>query len=80
MIKIICLEEILGFSFLETNIKIQELMSASVKVKSQEKISEIFKGETRSNLKEEVIEIKMHIKKIMRLSIFEILVICFIGT
>ena len=44
MIKIICLEEIAGFSFLETNTKIPELISASAKVKSQEKISETFKG------------------------------------
>ena len=36
MIKIICLEEIVGFSFFETNIKIPELISISVKVKSQE--------------------------------------------
>ena len=79
IINIICLEEIVGFSFLETNIKTKELKSASANVKSQEKISEIFKGEIRSNLKEEVIEIKMHIRKIMRLSIFEILVGCFIG-
>ena len=50
MIKMICLEEIVGFSFFETNIKIQELISISVKVKSQEKISEISKGEIRSNL------------------------------
>ena len=50
MIKIICLEEIAGFSFLETNTKIPELISASAKVKSQEKISEIFKGEKRSSL------------------------------
>ena len=50
MIKIICLEEIVGFSFLDTKIKIQELTNASVKVKIQEKISEIFKGEIRSNL------------------------------
>ena len=50
IIKIICLEEIEGFSFFETNIKIPELISASVKVKSQEKISEIFRGEIRSNL------------------------------
>tara|TARA_B100000401_G_scaffold118260_1_gene77239 strand:+ start:231 stop:473 length:243 start_codon:yes stop_codon:yes gene_type:complete len=80
MIKIICLEEILGFSFFETNIKIPELISASAKVKSQEKISEIFKGKIRSNLKEEIIATKMQIKKIMRLSIFEILVGCLIGT
>ena len=33
MIKIICLELILGFSFLETNINIPELMSDSAKVK-----------------------------------------------
>ena len=78
--KIICLEEIEGFSFFETNIKIHELISDSVKVKSQEKISEILKVEERSILKEEIIEIKMHIKKIMRLSIFEILVGCFIGS
>ena len=50
MINIICLEVILGFSFLETNIKIPELISASVKVKSQEKKLERFKGEIKSNL------------------------------
>jgi hypothetical protein len=50
IIKIICLEVTLGFSFLAINIKIQELISASAKVKSQEKISVIFKGEIRSNL------------------------------
>ena len=50
MIKMICLEEIVGFSFFETNIKIPELISISVKVKNQEKISTIFKGEIRSNL------------------------------
>ena len=50
MIKNICLEEIVGFSFLETNIKTPELISISVKVKSQEKISSIFKGEIRSSL------------------------------
>ena len=50
MIKKICLEEIVGFSFFETNIKIPELISISVKVKSQEKISAIFKGEIRSSL------------------------------
>ena len=49
-IKMICLEEIVGFSFFESNIKIPELISASAKVKSQEKISKIFKGEIRSNL------------------------------
>jgi len=49
-IKIICLEEIAGFSFFETNIKIPELISISVKFKSQEKISAIFKGEIRSSL------------------------------
>ena len=51
MSKIICLEEIVGFSYFETNIKIPELRSASVKVKIHEKISELFKGEIRSNLK-----------------------------
>ena len=49
IIKIICLEEIVGFSFFETNIKIPELISASVKVKSQEEIFEKFKGEIRSD-------------------------------
>ena len=43
-------EEIVGFSFFETNIKIPELISTSVKVKSQAKIFEIFKGEMRSSL------------------------------
>ena len=50
MIKIICLEEIVGFSFCETNIKSHEVMSASVNVQNHEKISEMFKGEIRSNL------------------------------
>ena len=80
IIKIICLEEIVGFSFFETKIKIPEMINASEKLKNQEKIAEIFKGETRSNLYEEIIEIKMHIRKIIRLSIFDILVGCFIGT
>ena len=48
--KIICLEEIVGFSFFETSIKIAELISTSVKIKSQEKMSEIVKGEIRSFL------------------------------
>ena len=80
IINIICLEVIAGFSFLETNIKIQELISTSLKVKSQEKKSEAFIGELRSSLYEEIIEIKMHIKKIIRLSIVEIAIGCFIGT
>ena len=46
----ICLDEIMGFSFFETNIKIPELISISVKVKSQEKKSAILKGEIRSSL------------------------------
>ena len=50
MMKIICLEEIVGFSFFETNIKIPEPISTSVKVKSQEKKSVAFKGEIRSSL------------------------------
>jgi len=57
MIKIICLEVIVEFSFLEINIKIPELISVSVNLKSQEKIFERFKGAMRSNLKEEIIEI-----------------------
>ena len=80
MIKKICLEEIVGFSFFETIIKIPVLISISVKVKSQEKISVIFKGEIRSSLYEEIIEIKMQTKKIMRLSILEILIGCLTGT
>ena len=80
MIKMICLEEIVGFSFFETKIKNPELISISEKVKNQEKISAIFKGEIRSSLKDEIIEIKMHTKKIMRLSILEILIGCFTGT
>ena len=50
MSKIICLEEISGFSFFETNIKIPELISTSVNVKSQEKTSEMLLGETISSL------------------------------
>ena len=50
MIKKIWLEEIVGFSFFETNIKIPELISISVKFKSQEKISAIFKGDITSCL------------------------------
>ena len=50
IIKKICLEEIVGFSFLETNIKTPQLRSISAKVKSQEKISEIFREEIRSSL------------------------------
>ena len=49
-IKKICLEEIVGFSFFETNIKTPVLISISVKVKNQEKISAIFKGAIRSSL------------------------------
>ena len=80
MIKIICLEEIVGFSFCETNIKSHEVISASVNFQSHEKISEMFNGEIKSNLYEEMIENKMHIKKIIRLSILEIFVGCFNGT
>ena len=50
VIKIICLEEIVGFSFFDTNIKIPELISISIKVINQEKISLILKGEIRSSL------------------------------
>ena len=50
IIKIICLEEIVGFSFFDTNIKIPELKSISIKVKNHEKISTAFKGEIRSSL------------------------------
>ena len=50
IIKNICLEEIVGFSFFETNIKIPELIRISVKFKSQEKKSSIFKGDMRSSL------------------------------
>jgi len=50
MIKIICLEAIVGFSFFATNIKIQVLKSASIKVINQEKKSEIFRGVISSDL------------------------------
>tara|TARA_B100001989_G_scaffold105958_1_gene74171 strand:- start:172 stop:390 length:219 start_codon:yes stop_codon:yes gene_type:complete len=50
MMKKICLEEIVGFSFFETNIKIPEQISISVNVNSQEKICSIVKGEIRSSL------------------------------
>ena len=50
IIKKICLEEIVGFSFFETNIKIPEQISISINVKNQEKISVILKGEIRRNL------------------------------
>ena len=80
IIKKICLEEIVGFSFFETTIKTPELISISVKVNSQEKKSAKFKGDISSSLYEEIIEIKMHTKKIIRLSILEILIGCFTGT
>tara|TARA_A100001388_G_scaffold33108_1_gene21162 strand:+ start:148 stop:372 length:225 start_codon:yes stop_codon:yes gene_type:complete len=50
IIKIICLEVIFGFSFLETSIKIPEQIKTSVKVKSQEKKSDKFKGDIRRDL------------------------------
>jgi len=50
MIKKICLEEIVGFSFFAIKIKTPEPISISVKFKSQEKISSMFKGEIRSSL------------------------------
>jgi len=46
---------------------------------SQIKSNEIIFGSCNKDLLEEIIEIKMHIKKITRLSIFEILVGCFTG-
>jgi len=46
-IKKICLEEIVGFSFFETNIRIPEQISISLNDKIQEKISEMFKGDMR---------------------------------
>jgi len=55
MIKKICLEEIVGFSFFETNIKTPELISISLKFKNQEKISEIFSFEIRKKEKEHMI-------------------------
>tara|TARA_B100000941_G_scaffold41424_1_gene25147 strand:- start:192 stop:434 length:243 start_codon:yes stop_codon:yes gene_type:complete len=50
IIKMICLEEIVGFSFFETNIKITELINISEKVKSHEKMSVICRGEIISSL------------------------------
>ena len=54
--------------------------NTSLKVMNQEKIFERFKGEIRSNLYEEIIAVKMQIKKIISLSILEILIGRFIGT
>ncbi len=50
IIKIICLEVIVGLSFLETNINIPQLTRTSVKFKSQERISDAFNGEKSSSL------------------------------
>ena len=49
-IKMICLDEIVGFSFFETNIKIPQLIKTSTKVILQEKKSELSKAGTRSIL------------------------------
>ena len=45
IIKIICLDVVVGFSFFETNIRIQQLIKTSKKVKSHEIISDEFRGE-----------------------------------
>ena len=79
MISIICLEVIVGFSFLETNCKMPQLTKTSVKVINQEKIFDLVKGDKSSNSKDEIIEIRMQSKKIIRLSILEILIVSLIG-
>ena len=50
IIKRICLELIVGFSFLETNIRKPQLIKTSMKEKLQETITEICKDGTRSSL------------------------------
>ena len=72
IIKIICLELMVGFSFLETSIKNPQLISTSVKVMIQEIKSGLSKVGTRSIWKDEVMEIKIDIRKIINLSILEI--------
>ncbi len=69
----ICLEVIVGFSFLETEIKIPQQTRTSVKLINQENISENFSGDKTNNLYDEIIDITMQIRKITKLSIFEIL-------
>jgi len=64
MIKKICLEEIVGFSFFETNIKTPQLISISVKLKNQEKISAIFKGEIEVVYKKKLLKLKCILKKL----------------
>ncbi len=50
IIRTIFLEEILGSCFLETNIKIEQLISTSVKVKSHSYIADAFIGDKSRNL------------------------------
>ena len=60
-----------GFSFLETSIKNPQINKTSAKAIPQVKISDPFKAGTRSILYEDIIEITIHIKKIINLSIVE---------
>ena len=50
IIRIICLEVIIGFSFLEIRIKIPQHTSISKNVTTQDKIISTFSSETISNL------------------------------
>ena len=80
IIKRICLELIVGFSFLETNIKKPQLIRTSKKDTLQEKITELCKDGTSSSLKEEIMAITIHIRKIINLSIVEIWIGSCFGT
>ena len=71
---------IVGFSFLETIIKKTQLIRTSKKDILQEIITELCKDGTSSSLKEEIMEITIHIRKIINLSIFEIWIGFRLGT
>ena len=61
-----------GFSFLETSIKKPQLIKTSKKETLQETMTELCKDGTSSSLKEEIMAITIHIRKIINLSIVEI--------
>ena len=80
IIKRICLELIVGFSFLETSIKNPQLIRTSMNAKLQEKISEISRDGRISDLYVEIMAMTIQIRKIINLSIFETLRGSLIGT
>ena len=69
-IRIICLLVIVGFSFFEKKINKVQQIRISRKVIDQEKIISGFKGFISRSLKDEIIDITMHIRKITNSSIF----------